>query len=142
MENFTFWQRLRHFLAQSRVCDKGFYFRILGHRFNPRYFGTFKRDLLLQIFSTVQIVLDQSQITFFKPLKDFEKYFFSKFPKTIFYLSHPIAFGLTIPKWYNTWVLKIFFVNMFFKNIFKNIFFPKTVQKIFLITKCYTILES
>ena len=28
--------------------------------------------------------------------------------------------GLTIPKWYNTWVLKIFFVNIFFKNIFLN----------------------
>ena len=74
-------------------------------RFVSRYFGTFKRDLLLQIFSTVQIVLDQSQITFFKPLKDFEKYFFSNFPKTTFYQSHPIAFGLRIPKWYNTWVL-------------------------------------
>ena len=53
-----------------------------------------------------------------------------RFPKSFFYQSHVIAFGLTIPKWYNTWVLKIFFVNIcskiffpiFEKNISKNIF--------------------
>merc|ERR1711978_882961 len=58
------------------------------------------------------------------PPLDLKKYFFGNRLKSFFYESHWIAFGLTIPKWYNTWVSKIFFVNIFFKNIFKNIF-PK-----------------
>ena len=54
-----------------------------------------------------------------------------KFFKSSFYQSHVMAFGLTIPKWYNTWVLQIFFVNIlcqkyffqFFEKIFsENIF--------------------
>ena len=64
---------------------------------------------------------------------------------SFFYQSHCIAFGLTIPKWYNTWVLKIFFVNIFSKIFFKNIFsnfWNKYLQKIFSIPKCYTISES
>ena len=116
-----------------------------GCRFGSRYFVTYKRDLLLQIFSIVQIVYDQSQITFFLIQCNFEKNIFSKFPKLFFYQSHSRAFGLTIPKWYNTWVLKIFFVNIFFKNwkkIFWKIFLKKYLQKIFSIPKCYTILES
>ena len=117
----------------------------MGQWFISRYFGTYKRDLLLQIFSIVQIVYDQSQITFFLIQCNFEKNIFLKFPKLFFYQSHSRAFGLTIPKWYNTWVLKIFFVNIFFKNIFQiffKIFFQKICPKIFLIPKCYTILES
>ena len=61
--------------------------------------------------------------------------FFKNRLKSFFYQSHWIAFGLTIPKWYNTWVLKIFldifpdgydeiptlhfalFSNLFWKNI-------------------------
>ena len=46
-----------------------------------------------------------------------------KFFKSSFYQSHVMAFGLTIPKWYNTWVLQIFFVNIRSKIFFK-IFFP------------------
>ena len=45
--------------------------------------------------------------------------------KSFFYQSQFIAFGLTILKWYNTWVLEIFFVNIFckiFSKIFLNIF--------------------
>ena len=79
------------------------------------------------------------------PPLDLKKYFFSNRLKSFFYQSHWIAFGLTIPKWYNTWVLEIFFVNIFFKNIFQiflKIFFQKICPKIFLIRKCYTILES
>ena len=82
---------------------------------------------------------------FFQNTKDFEKHFFFKFPKSFFYQSHVIAFGLTIPKWYNTWVLKIFFVNIFskiFLKIFFSNFWKKYLQKIFSIPKCYTILES
>ena len=41
--------------------------------------------------------------------------------KSSFYQSHMMAFGLTIPKWYNTWVLQIFFVNIFFFD-WKKIF--------------------
>ena len=62
--------------------------------------------------------------------------------KTVF---ENLAFVLTIPKWYNTWVLQIFFVNIFFlnwKKIFWKIFLTKYLQKIFAIPKCYTILES
>ena len=67
------------------------------------------------------------------------------FFKSIFYQSHVMALGLTIPKWYNTWVLQIFFCKYLVKNIFQNIFsnFLKNYfQKIFSIPKCYTILES
>ena len=62
------------------------------------------------------------------PPLDLKKYFFWNRLKSFFYQSHWIAFVLTIPKWYNTWVLEIFFVNIFFKNIFKNIF-PKIFRK-------------
>ena len=75
------------------------------------------------------------------PPLDLKKYFFWNRLKSFFYQSHWIAFGLTIPKWYNTWVSEIFFVNIFFKNIFKNIF-PKIFWKMFRISKCHTILES
>merc|ERR1712155_384934 len=54
---------------------------------------------------------------------DLKNYFFLNCHKSFFYQSHCIALGLTIPKWYNTWVLKIFFVNIFlnfFSKIFKN----------------------
>ena len=41
-------------------------------------------------------------------------------------ILHMMAFGHTIPKWYNTWVLQIFFVNTwcqkYFQNIIQNIF--------------------
>ena len=79
------------------------------------------------------------------PPLDLKKYFFSYRVKSFFYQSHCIALGLTIPKWYNTWVLKIFFVNIFSKIFFRNIFsnfWKKYLQKIFPIPKCYTILES
>ena len=46
-----------------------------------------------------------------------------KFFESSFYQSHVVAFVLTIPKWYNTWVLQIFFVNIWSKIFFK-IFFP------------------
>ena len=67
------------------------------------------------------------------------------FFKSSFYQSHVVAFVLTIPKWYNTWVLQIFFVNIWSKIFFKIFFFnflKKYFQKIFSIPKCYTILES
>ena len=47
------------------------------------------------------------------PPLDLKKYFFQIGPNYCIC----IAFGLTIPKFYNTWVLKIFLVNIFFKNI-------------------------
>jgi len=50
--------------------------------------------------------------------------------KSSFYQSHVMAFGLTIPKWYNTWVLQIFFVNIWSKIFFK-IFFPIFWKNIF-----------
>ena len=56
------------------------------------------------------------------------------FIKSIFCQSHVIALGLTIPKWYNTWVLKIF-LEIFFskigKNILKNIFEQIFTKNIF-----------
>ena len=63
----------------------------------------------------------------------FEKIFFSNRLKSFFYQSHCIAVGLTIPKWYNTWVLKIFleiFLKIFGKKIQKNIF-EKNIYKNF-----------
>ena len=42
------------------------------------------------------------------PPLDLEKYFFSNRPKSFFQQSHLIGIGLRIPKWYDTWVLKIF----------------------------------
>ena len=53
-----------------------------------------------------------------------------KFFKSSFHQSHVMAFGLTIPKWYNTWVLQIFFVNIWSKIFFK-IFFPIFGKNIF-----------
>ena len=64
------------------------------------------------------------------PLDVEKKFFF----KSSFYQSHMMAFGLTIPKYYNTWVLKIFFKNIFenfWKNIFKK-YFWKTIYKKYL----------
>ena len=84
-------------------------------------------------------------IFIFENTRDLKNIFFKNRLISFFYQSHWIAFGLTIPKWYNTWVLEIFFVNIFFKNIFQiflKIFFQKICPKIFLIPKCYTILES
>ena len=40
-----------------------------------------------------------------------------------------MAFGLTMPKWYNTYVLQIFFKNIFSKNC-KNIFDQIFTKKI------------
>ena len=58
-----------------------------------------------------------------------------KFFKLSLYQTHVVAFGLTILKWYNTWVLQIFFVNIFFKNwkknILKNIFSKILTKNIF-----------
>ena len=48
-----------------------------------------------------------------------------------------MAFGLTIPKWYNTWVLQIFFCKYLVKNIFQNIFF-QFLKKIFTKNICNT----
>ena len=45
-----------------------------------------------------------------------------KFFESSFYQSHVVAFVLTIPKWYNTWVLQIFFVNIWSKIFFKIFF--------------------
>merc|ERR1711884_335684 len=73
----------------------------------------------------------QGRFSFLKTqgsLLDLKKYFFSNRLKSFFYQSHWIAFGLTIPKCYNTWVSEIFFVNICFKNIFNNIF-PKIFRK-------------
>merc|ERR1712218_519868 len=53
-----------------------------------------------------------------------------KFFKSSFHQSHVMAFGLTIPKWYNTWVLQIFSVNIWSKIFFK-IFFPIFGKNIF-----------
>ena len=63
-----------------------------------------------------------------------KKYFFSNRPKSIFYQSQCFPFGLTIPKWYNTWVLKIYlekFWKFFWKKIQKNIF-EKNIYKKYL----------
>ena len=62
------------------------------------------------------------------PPLDLKKYFFWNRLKSFFYQSHWIAFGLTIPKWYNTWVSKIFFRNIFGK-IFLKIFLKKIFTK-------------
>ena len=48
--------------------------------------------------------------------------------KSSFYQSHVMAFGLTIPKWYNTWVSKIFF-EIFLEKIFLKIFLKKIFTK-------------
>ena len=53
-----------------------------------------------------------------------------KFFKSSFYQSHVMAFGLTIPKWYNTWVLQIFFVNIWCQKYFSKYFF-QFFEKIF-----------
>ena len=105
-----------------------------GHQFGSRCFHTYKRDLLLQNCSTVQIWSDQSHITFFltkgSPLWMLNFFFI----KSIFYQSHVIALGLTIPKWYNTWVLKIFleiFFSKIWKNILKIIFWKNISKKYF-----------
>ena len=65
------------------------------------------------------------------PPLDLKKYFFWNRLKSFFYQSHWIAFGLTIPKWYDTWVSEIFLGNIFLKNIFKNIFFKNIYKNIF-----------
>ena len=62
------------------------------------------------------------------PPLDLKKYFFSNRLKSFFYQSHWIAFGLTIPKWYNTWVSKNIFGNIFGK-IFLKIFLKKIFTK-------------
>ena len=65
------------------------------------------------------------------PPLDLKKYFFSNRLKSFCYQSHWIAFGLTIPKWYNTWVLKIFlniFLKKYFEKYLKNIF-EKNIYK-------------
>ena len=69
----------------------------------------------------------------------FKNIFFKNRLKSFFYQSHWIAFGLTIPKWYNTWVLEIFFVNIFFKNIFQ--IFLKNIFQIFLKYICTQSLQ-
>ena len=86
------------------------------------------------------------------PPLDLKKYFFSNGPKSYFYQSHCIALGLTIPKWYNTWVLKIFleiFLKIFGKKIQKNIFEKNIYKKYFQypsvipfwnrVTECYNM---
>ena len=81
----------------------------------------------------------------FENTRDLKNIFFKNRLKSFFYQSHWIAFGLTIPKWYNTWVLKIFldiFFEKIFWKIFEKYFWKKYLQKIFPIPKCYTILES
>ena len=63
-----------------------------------------------------------------------KKIFFSNCSKSLFYQSHFLAFGLTIPKWYNTWVLKILlkiFWKIFEKNVLKNIFEKNIYKKYF-----------
>ena len=67
----------------------------------------------------------------FENTRDLKNIFLKNRLKSFFYQSHWIAFGLTIPKWYNTWVLEIFFVNIFFKNIFQNIFSKNMSKNIF-----------
>ena len=60
----------------------------------------------------------------FENTRDLKNIFLKNRLKSFFYQSHWIAFGLTIPKWYNTWVLKIFFKKIFsdfFAKKFKNI---------------------
>ena len=81
----------------------------------------------------------------FENTRDLKNIFLKNRLKSFFYQSHWIAFGLTIPKWYNTWVLKIFldiFFEKIFLKIFEKYFFKKYLQKIYPIPKCYTILES
>ena len=51
----------------------------------------------------------------FENTRDLKNIFLKNRLKSFFYQSHWIAFVLTIPKWYNTWVLEIFFVNIFFQ---------------------------
>ena len=57
----------------------------------------------------------------FENTSDLKNIFFKNRLKSFFYQSHWIAFGLTIPKWYNTWVLKIF-LDIFFEKIFLKYF--------------------
>ena len=97
------------------------------------FFDIFERLLETQYFFIVEKLPPGIAKTVFEnpkgpPLWMLKK---KKFFKSSFYQSHVMAFGLTIPKWYNTWVLQIFFVNIlcqkyffqFFEKIFsENIF--------------------
>ena len=58
------------------------------------------------------------------PPLDLKKYFFSNRQKSFILQSHSIGIGLTIPKWCNTCVLKIF-LEIFLEKIFLKIFSKK-----------------
>ena len=68
--------------------------------------------------------------------------FFSNRLLSFFYQSQNKVFSLTIPKWYNTWILKNIF-EIFLEKIFLKYFFHKYFQNIFNTcswnceTKCY-----
>ena len=71
-------------------------------------------------------------------------FFFSNRPKkSFFYPSQNVAFGLTIPKGYNTWVLKIvveIFWKKHLKKYLKKYLWKKYLQTFISIPRCYTIL--
>ena len=65
---------------------------------------------------------------------DFEQYFFQNCLKSYIYQSPVVPVVLTIPKWYNIWVLKIFleiFLKILEKKIQKNIFEKNIYKKYF-----------
>ena len=91
------------------MCNYGFQPEALIRAF----LDTFQGHLVLQnFFCALQKLFLQIQRI---PPLDVEKTFL----KINFYQSHVMAFGLKIPKWYNTLVLKIFF-QIFFQKIGKN----------------------
>ena len=91
-------------IVQLRISARGTYQGILGHISGTSGFADFF-CALQKLFLQIQRI----------PPLDVEKTFL----KINFYQSHVMAFGLKIPKWYNTLVLKIFF-QIFFQKIGKN----------------------
>ena len=87
------------------------------------FFDIFERLLETQIFFFWKITPWHCKNRFWKskgsPLWMLKKKSFN----SSFYQSHVMAFGLTIPKWYNSWVLQIFLKNIWSKIFFK-LFFP------------------
>ena len=104
--------------------DKGLFLEVRATRSVLGAFIHIKEICFCRIVLLCKFGQTKAKLLFSK-YKGFLKNIFFKFPKSFFYQSHVIAFGLTIPKWYNTWVLKIF-LEIFFskigKNILKNIF--------------------
>ena len=91
-------------IVQFRISARGTYQGILGHISGTSGFADFFLCTAKTVFANPK-----------DPPLDVEKTFL----KINFYQSNVMAFGLKIPKWYNTLVLKILF-QIFFQKIGKN----------------------